>query len=396
MLLIDLSHTSHSQAQTGIQRVCRQLFTELRKSAATEPVTYDPYRKSWRPLQLWELDSLASSATSSKRGSKWPWRARWGGRLARITGRSTPPPPLSNALIAPEVFSPAVAANFSQLFQRVTGPRIALFHDAIALKFPELSPPGTVARFPAYLQELLAFDAVAAVSADSAQSLADYWAWLGIQRTPRIVTIPLPLPKSIPAGATSLHPTSPAALSVKPQILSVGTLEGRKNHVALLDACEQLWSAGVVFELRLIGMAHAVTGRAALDRIAALRKAGRPVRYDGPVTDEILDKAYAACTFTVYPSLIEGFGLPVLESVAHGKPCVCSAQGALGESARGGGCCALESVSAASLAETIRLLLRNPDKLDDLRRECTRRTFRSWSDYTADLLACVAEAARPR
>ena len=227
------------------------------------------------------------------------------------------------------MFSPEVAAALPALLASVPGPRAALFHDAIALKFPELTPAKTVARFPAYLQELLQFDGIAAISEDSRQSLLDYWRWLEAPHPPPVTVIPLGIEPPPPSSAR--HAPSPLQL---PVILSVGSLEGRKNHVALLDACERLWSAGTTFELRLIGLAHPQTGRAALEKIRALQAMGRPLCYDGPVDDATLEAAYAGCAFTVYPSLIEGFGLPVLESLARGKPCVCSGQGALGESAR--------------------------------------------------------------
>ena len=48
MLLLDLSHTSHTQARTGIQRVCRNLHAALGAEAAA--VTWDPYAACWRPL----------------------------------------------------------------------------------------------------------------------------------------------------------------------------------------------------------------------------------------------------------------------------------------------------------------------------------------------------------
>jgi len=86
-------------------------------------------------------------------------------------------------LLVPEVFSPAVAAALPALVAATHGPRVALFHDAIALRFPELTPPKTVARFPAYLRELLMFDGIAAVSEDSRQSLLEYWRWLGLGPT---------------------------------------------------------------------------------------------------------------------------------------------------------------------------------------------------------------------
>ena len=167
----------------------------------------------------------------------------------------------------------------------------------------------------------------------------------------------------------------------------MGSIEGRKNHLALLDAVESLWSRDLRFEIHLIGLAQPQTGRAALEKIAALQFAGRPLRYDGPVDDPALSAAYARCDFTVYPSLYEGFGLPVLESLAHGKPCVCSARGALGESARDGGCLPLDRVDSVSLSTAIEKLLRSPDTLATLRSQARARTFRTWPDYTRDLLA---------
>ena len=65
-------------------------------------------------------------------------------------------------------------------------------------------PAKTVARFPAYLHKLLAFDGIAAVSADSRDSLLDYWRWLGVRATPPVQAIPLGVDeKCHPMGDTS-------------------------------------------------------------------------------------------------------------------------------------------------------------------------------------------------
>jgi glycosyltransferase involved in cell wall biosynthesis len=165
----------------------------------------------------------------------------------------------------------------------------------------------------------------------------------------------------------------------------VGTIEGRKNHLALLDAAAALWRRGLRFELQIVGLAQRETGRAALARLHRLQADGLPVRYDGPVPADALEAAYRRCTFTVYPSLMEGFGLPVLESLARGRPCICSARGALGESAQGGGCLALPTVDAAGLAAAMERLLTDRTELDRLAAAARARRFRSWSDYVADL-----------
>lgn len=386
-LLLDLTHTSHTRARTGIQRVTRSLKTALGEQAVA--ITHDPHQRTWRTLEPWENANLVATEAAGKRSAAWPVAAKARGTIRRLLGSRTADDllPLGSAVLVPEVFSPGVAAALPALFARTSGPRIALFHDAIALRYPELTPTKTVARFPAYLRELLVFDGIAAVSEDSRDALRDYWRWLGVTQAPQIEAIPLGVDQPPP-------PPESATKSSRSVILSVGSLEGRKNHLALLEACEQLWTQGEQFELHLIGLAHPQTGRAALDQVRTLQAAGRPLRYEGPATDTALDAAYAECTFTVYPSLIEGFGLPVIESLAHGKPCICSGRGALGESARGGGCVTLHSVDSASLAVAIRGLLSNPAELGALVATARTRRFRSWRDYAAELTAWMKTMPR--
>ena len=394
-ILLDLSHTSHTRARTGIQRVARSLWRELGPAAA--PVTFDPHERTWRPLDPWELKNLSTDSFSQKRGASWPVTAQLRGHTRRLLGHQSPDAQLSalgpSGLLVPELFTPAVAAALPALFAATSGPRVAVFHDAIALKFPELTPAKTVARFPSYLRELLAFDGIAANSEDSRATLLSYWDWLGIPPSsrPAVTVIPLgidPVCHLIddkPLGLASEKSKIQNQKSEIPTVLSVGSLEGRKNHVALLDACESLWSAGANFELHLVGLAHPQTGRAALARVHALQASGRQLRHSGPVTETALAAAYTACAFTVYPSLIEGFGLPVLESLAYRKPCICSAHGALGEATRDGGCIALDRVDAPSIAHAISRLLSTPSALAALTDAARARRFRTWSDYARDL-----------
>lgn len=389
MLLYEATHTSHTRARTGIQRVGRSLFAELTARTAVAGVCFDPHLRAWRPLDAGERAVLGDAAASAgrSRGAKWSLAQKITGHARRLAGHR-PTLPAADGLVCPELFSPQVAAQLPVLFAHVRGPRVALFHDAIGLKFPELTPPGTVARLPGYLRELARFDGIAAVSEDSAASLRDFWAWLGLARTPPVQAIPLGL-EPVPATAGSPAPAGPA-----PRVLCVSTVEGRKNHLALLDAAEALWREGVAFELELIGLARADTAAAALARMRTLQAAGRSLVYHGSVSDAELHAAYRRCAFTVYPSLIEGFGLPVLESLQHGKPCVCSARGALGEAARAGGCVALDTVDATSLTIALRRLLGSAAEREALALAARGRVFRTWSDYAADLTAWMKSLPR--
>jgi glycosyltransferase involved in cell wall biosynthesis len=419
MLLVDVSHTSHTRAQTGIQRVVRSLTKALATAAA--PVTYDPYLRRWRALESWETITMAATTPGQKRRAQWPLAARLRGRLRRSIGGHLPSVPASaSGVLVPEVFSPAVASALPALFGATTGARVAVFHDAIALRLPELTPAKTVARFPAYLRELLDFDGIAAVSDDSRDALVDYWRWLDVSKPPPVRTIPLGVEVSSNllgyrgAGVTSAregaigvpgasvqrteHP--PSGAGVRPTrdfvVLCVGSIEGRKNHPALLEACERLWSNGATFTLHLVGHAQTETGATALARVRALQAGGRPLRYDGAIDEAALTAAYAECAFTVYPSVMEGFGLPVLESMAHGKPCVCSARGALGEASRGGGCLTLDQVDAATLAGAMARLLSDDGELAQLATAAQKRKLRSWSDYAAEIRDWIHTLPRRR
>jgi len=386
MLLFDASHTSHTRAQTGIQRVVRALHAELGALDAVTAVCFDPHLRGWRPLDRAERSLLVpGGAPAGSRGARWSLAQRLAGHARRLTGRRPALPP-ANGLVCPELFSPRVAAGLPELFARVRGPRVAVFHDALGLQLPELSPPATVARLPGYLQELRRFDGIAAVSEDSAASLRDYWRWLGLTDTPPVQAIPLGLEEGAPAATEP--PAGP------PRLLCVGTLEGRKNHAALLAAAEELWRDGLRFELELVGLGRPDTAADALARLRRLQAAGRPLHWSGAVSDAALHEAYRRCTFTVYPSLREGFGLPVLESLRHGRPCVCSGAGALGESARGGGCVTLPAVDAPALTGALRALLLDPAAVATLAAEARGRRFRTWRECATDLQAWMRTLPR--
>ena len=388
-LLFDATHTSHTSAQTGIQRVCRTFFNELAAAGPVTPVCYDPHLIGWRRLRPDETAVLRdqSGGTGKSRGAKWTLAQKLSGAGARWLGRK-PVLPAATGLICPELFSAKVGAHLPTLLAAVAGPRVAIFYDAIPLKFPELTPAATVARFPAYLRELLVFDGVAAISEDSAAALRDFWKWLGIANPPPVHAVPLAIDRAHTDANPPPPPTGPA------RVLCVCTIEGRKNHLALLEACESLWNEGLHFKLQLVGMARPDTAGAALARIRSLQQAGRPLLFKGSVSEADLHDAYRRCAFTVYPSIIEGFGMPVLESLQHGKPCICSGRGALGESAHGGGCVPLDSVDAPTLAGAMRRLLRQPDELAALAAVARGRHLKSWPEYAGEFTAWMRSLPR--
>jgi glycosyltransferase involved in cell wall biosynthesis len=146
------------------------------------------------------------------------------------------------------------------------------------------------------------------------------------------------------AAANSFRPTSRehAAASVaatfrvhNPFVLSVGDLQPRKNQIGLITAFARMVRARPDLPHHLV-LAGKETWFAPRVRETA-RQSGVAdrIHFTGFVTDEQLLQLYNACELFVFPSYYEGFGLPVLESMACGKAVVCSGTSAIPEVADG-------------------------------------------------------------
>ena len=141
--------------------------------------------------------------------------------------------------------------------------------------------------------------------------------------------------------------------------------------------------------LRIVGWANDPALAALVERAISL---GLPVAWIRDADDHRLNQLYAWAQFTVYPSIEEGFGLPVAESLWHGRGCLCSGNGALGELAAEGGCLTVDTRSWRALADALNSLLGSPDRIAALNAAAQQRRLRSWSDYGQQLLAVLAQA----
>jgi glycosyltransferase involved in cell wall biosynthesis len=103
----------------------------------------------------------------------------------------------------------------------------------------------------------------------------------------------------------------------------------------------------------------------------------------GILPDSELADQYRRSAFTVYPSLAEGFGLPILESLWMDTPCLCHEGGVMAELAADGGCLTVDMSDVIQVMEGLDALLTNPDLRGALRRQARRRSIDTWSDYAA-------------
>jgi glycosyltransferase involved in cell wall biosynthesis len=107
----------------------------------------------------------------------------------------------------------------------------------------------------------------------------------------------------------------------QPFILSVGTVEPRKNYLRLLDAYARLRERGIEHRLLIAGRLGWLY-EPILARVETLRL-GAHVAIVQP-DDEALAAMYSLADACVFPSLYEGFGIPLLEALATGTPVACS------------------------------------------------------------------------
>jgi glycosyltransferase involved in cell wall biosynthesis len=254
--------------------------------------------------------------------------------------------------------------------------KIGILHDVIPLVRPGQSPIDA-ALCAHEVRALAHFDGVVCISSGVRDDLLKCWADRGIEAVPtRVIPWPLPFSGKRPdAGGEA----------AKPKLLYVARLQKRKNHLALLRACKMLWDRGYEFRLQLIGCkSYPLDTARVLREIRSLQISGYDLDWLLHVSESELLSAYREASFTVYPSRAEGFGLPILESLWHGKPVLCCAEGVVEEAVAGGGCLVVDRSDATSLAAGIEKLLDRSVR-EVLSKQALERNFRSWEDYWIEL-----------
>jgi glycosyltransferase involved in cell wall biosynthesis len=176
-------------------------------------------------------------------------------------------------------------------------------------------------------------------------------------------------------------------------VLSVGTLEPRKNLRRLLDAFARMTADG---DGRHADVTLAVVGPDGWGESLAEPAAslGDRVRLVGFVPRADLAPLYRGAAVVCYPSLWEGYGLPVAEALAAGAPVVTSAGTATAELVAGGVGLLVDPRDPDAIAEALAAVLDDDDLADRLRRAARRRAAETTWATTAELtIAAYQEVA---
>ena len=365
-VLVDVDFTAKHDLQTGIQRVVRRVVPRWHRDHDVELAVWTEHSGALRALDDDERERVL----------RW---ARPLMRPARPSGAAVVLVPWRSTVVLPEVPGREQCGRLASLAQHSGNRVTAIAYDCIPVLSADIMPEVEPNRFVRYLGLVKHADVLAGISVSAAQEFRGFVEALPTQGLsgPRVVSCPL----ATDASATQAGPVQETD---EPEILAVGSHEPRKNHLAVLHAAEVLWREGLRFRLRFIGGSGWTT--MAFDRwLQVLLDAGRPVLVERALDDEHLWPAYRRARFTVFPSLHEGYGLPVVESLTLGTPVIATGYGSVAELAEDGGLLLVDPRSDDDLVAAMRLLLTDDDELARLRKEALARPVRTWDDYAAEL-----------
>jgi glycosyltransferase involved in cell wall biosynthesis len=274
------------------------------------------------------------------------------------------------------------AANLSPLLPvlRWTMPRADIFHASNQIRFPPKGLKLTATVYDMTCRLLPEFHTTANILADESLaknvlSKADRLIAISEnsrQDAARLLRLDPQRIEVIYPGVPEVYFGAQARPSERPYLLYLGTIEPRKNVDTLLDAWEgsRLRSD---FDLVIVG-SNGWSSEHTLARLAA-RPLG--VRYLGYVPEDELPGLMAGARAFVYPSLYEGFGLPVAQAMAAGVPVITSNTSCLPEVA-GEGALLVDPRSAEEIRAAMEKLLTSPTMQRELRAAGLERAQREY------------------
>jgi glycosyltransferase involved in cell wall biosynthesis len=412
-LAVDVSETTRIQFTTGIQRVVRSVARHLPDAAPTAMLVrwsdrtqcFTPLSEAEvervvlaeqaRPQESPESDSVSALSTIHRiqRAALWPTREieRTIRRQRQKAHRKRPVQPSvffwNDALLLPELVVGDDHVDAVRFLAGATPIRSTMvFYDAIPIRYPEFFASATLSMYLRSVSLARDVNMVSCISHTVREHLESILDMLPAPRHPRLAVHALGA--DLPDQAAAV----PASFE-RPAVLCVGTVEPRKNHLRILDAMRLAQLAGSQFTGVFVGNAGWLNGRFRT-AFADAAAAGHDLVLRENVTNAELRGLYAASALTMYCSLDEGFGLPIIESLRHGRPCITSDRGSMREVAdQTGGCRVVDPESVPAIAAALAGLIDDPAALAKLTLEAKKARWPTWREYTDELVQFALQSA---
>ena len=387
-VLLLMTNTLAAERWSGIHRVAVELARNLGRFARLDIVKWDDQDGQLRFADRADLDRLFGHggwpATVRLRPTAHKVRYRFGDELD-----AGAPCWLLNPEIGyhAEDGNEALARILTQC--REYGVRTAaVFYDLIPVT--NAAYRAYAARHVDYSCELFRTEVILPISAHSADELGRFYDAAGrLAAGPQIIPVLLP---ELQAGERA----RPAAADTHglDTVMLVGTVEPRKQQVEFLRAfvaAARRSPAVAALKVFVAGSLHpdvAVEFR----RLMGELQGGVYADY---APEDLIRERYRRALFSAFASNDEGYGLPIAESLAQGVPCLCASFGSMAEIAAGGGCLSIDVDDPDRLEDAIVALAEDASLRARLVEEISRRTFRDWGDYAADLVSHLAKGSTP-
>ena len=301
-LFVDVAMISKHDAGTGIQRVVRALALGLSEEAP----------------EGWEIHFVSAALRTGYRQICWPSQLD-SPDLEQVDGRP------GDVFLGLDYSLNTIRWHRAQLerFRSNGGSLWFLVHDLLPLQRPDWFSPNTVIRFKAWLDIIAGLaDGFLCNSPqteqDLQQVLRDRYAITGGYRT-CVLPMGANVSDSMLQNNAGQNRERAQFNSSAPFSLMVGTLEPRKGHMDVIAAFSELWRLGRQDRLVLVGRLGWQVGDLC-NQILSHPQYGENLIWLDDVDDLELEQIYGACEGVIMASHAEGFGLPLIEALGHGKP----------------------------------------------------------------------------
>jgi glycosyltransferase involved in cell wall biosynthesis len=375
----DVTELVGNPVRAGIQRVAREVIRNWDSPRPLRLCYFDPVREYLVELPGAVSYYLTEPDEATRSASTATIRARLSELIDSHRGHEVGP---GSTIFIPEVFFDEQRCRHYLWRLEADAEKIyALFYDFIPWLYPDLigvqrsHPLMWYARVAQHVQK----------AAFISEATERNWATRILRDERRSGTV-------LPLGADGLRMSRQSFNKKRRNFVAIGSIDGRKNQMSILQAFKELWGDGVSVDLTLVGRVFETekTIRAELEE----SKKYPHFRYVEHATDAELGEILADARATIYASTTEGYGLPPVESLYAGIPCIVSRQVPSVEKLPHG-VRFLDDATPNEIAKQVRAIL-SDSEAEKAWKETAKLKLPTWKDFGSATAQWISDDASTR